>query len=97
MKSVCYTRVVETDDGSNATRTPTDGSLELNARIGRYPGRESLAWVWGPQESLLCAKDRKCSREAMQGANFVGVELACVTAIWSEGSSGGGYIRDFLC
>ena len=47
MKSVYSTRLVEMDVGRNVARPPPERPLERKAWMGRYPGRETLAWVWG--------------------------------------------------
>ena len=47
MKSVHSTCLVEMDVGRNVARPPPEWPLERKAWMGRYPGRETLAWVWG--------------------------------------------------
>ena len=46
MKSVGSTCLVEIDFGRNVARPPPEQPPEQKAWIGRYPGRETLAWVW---------------------------------------------------
>ena len=81
--------LVEVDVGRNVARSPPEQLLEQKAWIGRYPGRETLAWVWGCRKVVLSAYDRWCSVKVTKGEEFVVVKAVGVRANQGEGSSGG--------
>ena len=50
MKSVHSTHLVEMDVGRNVAGQPPELPLEWKPYMGGYPGRETLAWVWGSRK-----------------------------------------------